>query len=97
MALNTKLDLDQSGKSVMQNVYCNMINSVFYLTANRLDIMFSACLCVRFQSSPIESHLIAITRVLDILLVPKTLVYGISKLEALISLLTEIHIMLIIR
>jgi len=34
-----------------------MIGSVLYLTATRLDIMHSVCLCARFQSDPHESHL----------------------------------------
>ena len=40
-----------------------MIGSLFYLTASRPDIMFATCLCARFQSSPIESHLNAIKRI----------------------------------
>ena len=35
-----------------------------YLTASRPDIMFSVCLCARFQSDPRESHLIAAKRIL---------------------------------
>ena len=34
-----------------------MISSLLYLTTSRLDIMFSVCLCARFQSNPKESHL----------------------------------------
>ena len=41
-----------------------MIGSLLYLTASRLDIMFSVCLCARFQSCSIESHLIAIKRII---------------------------------
>ena len=41
-----------------------MIDSLLYLTANRLDIMFSVCLCARFQSYPKESHLIAVKRII---------------------------------
>jgi hypothetical protein len=33
------------------------------LTANRPDIVFSVGLCARFQSSPKESHLVAIKRI----------------------------------
>ena len=36
-----------------------MIGSLLYLTASRPDIMFSVCLCARFQLCPKESHLIA--------------------------------------
>jgi len=41
-----------------------MIGSLFYLTANRPDIMFSVCLCARFQSSPKESHLIDVKHII---------------------------------
>ena len=41
-----------------------MINSLLYLTASRPDIMFSACLCVRFHSYPKESHLIVVKRII---------------------------------
>ena len=41
-----------------------MIGSLLYLTASRPDIMFSVCLCARFQSNPKESHLIAVKRIL---------------------------------
>ena len=41
-----------------------MIGSLLYLTASRPDIMFSVCLCARFQANPKESHLIAVKRIL---------------------------------
>ena len=34
-----------------------MIRSLLYLTASRLDIMFSVCMCARYQAFPKESHL----------------------------------------
>ena len=40
-----------------------MIGSLLYLTASRPDIMFSTCLCARFQANPKESHLIAVKRI----------------------------------
>jgi hypothetical protein len=40
-----------------------MIES-FYLTASRLDVMFSVCIYTRFQASPKESHLTAIKKIL---------------------------------
>jgi hypothetical protein len=33
-----------------------MIGSLLYLTAMRLDIQFSVCLCAHFQASPWTSH-----------------------------------------
>jgi len=40
-----------------------MIGSLLYLTASRPDILFSVCLCARFQSAPRESHLTAVKRI----------------------------------
>ncbi|GAV56658.1 hypothetical protein CFOL_v3_00200 [Cephalotus follicularis] len=62
MSITTKLDKDENGKEVDQKLYRSMIGSLLYLTASRPDIMFSVCLCARFQSSPKESHLIAVKR-----------------------------------
>jgi len=40
-----------------------MIGSLLYLTASRPDILFSVCLCTRFQSDPRESHLTDVKRI----------------------------------
>ncbi|MDQ4222828.1 hypothetical protein RBK84_00360, partial [Pseudomonas aeruginosa] len=54
------LDRDENGKNVDQKNYRSMIGSLLYLTASRLDIMMSVCLCARFQANPKESHLRAV-------------------------------------
>jgi hypothetical protein len=41
-----------------------MIGSLLYLTASRQDIIFSVCLCARYQANPKESHLVALKRIL---------------------------------
>ena len=64
MATNGHLDLDEGGKSVDQTLYRSMIGSLLYLTASSPDIMFSECMCARFQANPKESHLSAIKRIL---------------------------------
>ncbi|WVZ81156.1 hypothetical protein U9M48_028568 [Paspalum notatum var. saurae] len=64
MATNTKFDADESGIKVDQTLYRSMIGSLLYLCASRPDIMFSVCLCARFQADPRESHLIAVKRIL---------------------------------
>ncbi|GJV29486.1 retrovirus-related pol polyprotein from transposon TNT 1-94 [Tanacetum coccineum] len=51
---------DLSGKAVNETQYRGMIGSLMYLTASRLDIQFSTCLCTRYQANPKESHLIAV-------------------------------------
>ena len=64
MATTTKLDKDEQGKCVDIKLYRSMIGSLLYLTDSRPDIMFSVCLCARFQSCPKESHLIAVKRII---------------------------------
>ena len=49
MSTSTKLDKDEKGKCVDIKSYRGMIGSLLYLTASRLDIMFSVCFCARFQ------------------------------------------------
>ena len=64
MPTNGHLDLDEGGKSVDQTLYRSMIGSLLYLTASRPDIMFSVCMCARFQANPKESHISAVKRIL---------------------------------
>ena len=60
MAATTMLDTDEQGINVDIKPYRSMIGSLLYLMASKPDIMFSVCLCARFQSCPKESHLIAV-------------------------------------
>ena len=64
MAHNALLDLDEKGKNVDERQYRGMIGSLLYLTASRPDLMFSVCVCARFQSSPRESHLVLVKRII---------------------------------
>jgi hypothetical protein len=64
MPSNRLLDLDEGGKSIDQTLYRSMIGSLLYLTTSRPDIMFSVCMCARFQASPKETHLVVIKRIL---------------------------------
>jgi len=64
MPTNGHLDLDEGGKSVDQTLYRSMIGSLLYLTASRPDIMFSVCMCARFQANPKKSHISAVKRIL---------------------------------
>jgi hypothetical protein len=57
MPSNGHLDLDEGGKPVDQTLYHSMIGSLLYLTASKPDIMFSVCMCARFQACPKEPHL----------------------------------------
>ena len=64
MSATCKLDKDENGKKVDQKTYRGMIGSLLYLTTSRPDIMYSTCICARFQSDPRESHLGAVKRIL---------------------------------
>ena len=44
-----------------------MIGYLLYLTTSHPDIMFSVCLCARFQANPKESHLITVKRIMKYL------------------------------
>ncbi|KAI0488412.1 hypothetical protein KFK09_028243 [Dendrobium nobile] len=68
MGSTIQLEKYPSGKSVDQKKYRGMIGFLLYLTANRQDIMFSVCLCARFQADPKESHLTAVKRIIRYLL-----------------------------
>ena len=62
MATATKLDPDEGALVDVTN-YRGMIGSLLYLTASRLDIMYSTCLHARYQANPREPHLIAVKRI----------------------------------
>jgi hypothetical protein len=64
MGTNGSLDSDTSGNMVNQKMYRSMIGSLLYVTVSRLNVMFSVCICARFQASPRESHLKATKRIL---------------------------------
>ncbi|KAK9049378.1 hypothetical protein SSX86_031653 [Deinandra increscens subsp. villosa] len=62
-----KLNSESESEPVDQHTYRAMIGSLMYLTASRPDIMFSVCLCSRYQSDPKESHMKAVKRILKYL------------------------------
>jgi hypothetical protein len=64
MGTNGSLDSDASGNMMDQKMYRCTIGSLLYVTASRPDVMFSVCMCARFQASPRESHLKATKRIL---------------------------------
>ncbi|KAJ9545388.1 LOW QUALITY PROTEIN: hypothetical protein OSB04_025095 [Centaurea solstitialis] len=63
MSPSCALDSDPDGIAVDVTTYRGMIGSLMYLTASRPDIMFSTCLCARYQSKPKVSHLKAVKRI----------------------------------
>ncbi|GJX98132.1 retrovirus-related pol polyprotein from transposon TNT 1-94 [Tanacetum coccineum] len=63
ISIETKLMKDVEGGFVDNTKYRGMIGSLLYLTTSRPDIMFSVCLCARFQKDPKTSHLEAVKRI----------------------------------
>ncbi|GJZ30735.1 retrovirus-related pol polyprotein from transposon TNT 1-94 [Tanacetum coccineum] len=63
MSTEIKLTKDDEADSVDSSKYRGMIGTLLYLTASRPDIMFSVCLCARFQENPNTTHLEAIKRI----------------------------------
>ncbi|GJX34930.1 hypothetical protein Tco_0246487 [Tanacetum coccineum] len=63
MSMKRVITLDKCSESIDSTKYKGMIGSLLYLTASRPDIMFSVCLCARFQEDPKVSHLEAVKRV----------------------------------
>jgi hypothetical protein len=47
---STKFDMDKNGKNIYITKYRGMIGSLLYLIASKLNIIFSVCLCARFQA-----------------------------------------------
>ena len=64
MSSTCKLDKDVKGKKVDQKLYRGMIGSLLHLTANRSEIMYSTCICARFQSDPRESYLSTVKKII---------------------------------
>jgi len=83
MHASNPLSKDESSKPVDQRIYRGMIGSLLYTTTSRLDIMYSVCLCARFQSDPRVSHLKVVKRILKYLVGPLTKVYSIKKIRIL--------------
>nr|GEV48564.1 hypothetical protein [Tanacetum cinerariifolium] len=63
MSFDIKLMKDEECESIDSTKYRGMIGSLLYLTASRPDIMFSVCLCDRFQEAPKTSHREAVKRI----------------------------------
>ncbi|GKA17340.1 retrovirus-related pol polyprotein from transposon TNT 1-94 [Tanacetum coccineum] len=63
MSSETKLTKDEDEESVDNIKYHGMIGSLPYLTTSQSDIMFSVCLCARFQEDLKTSHLEAMKRI----------------------------------
>jgi len=60
---NYNMSKEESNNKVDHKLYKGMISSLLYLISSRPDILFSVCLCARFQSDPRKSHLTTVKRI----------------------------------
>jgi len=67
IAIGCYLDTDEKGANVDQTKYRRFIGSLLYLTASRPNIMFSVCLCARYQAKPKKIHYMITKRILKYL------------------------------
>ncbi|GJU04844.1 retrovirus-related pol polyprotein from transposon TNT 1-94 [Tanacetum coccineum] len=58
-----KLDEDPLRIPVDQTLFRSMVSSLMYLTASRPDLVFTVCMCARYQASPTKKHFEALKRV----------------------------------
>ena len=84
MSPTCKLNKDENGKSIDQKLYRDIIRSLFYLTISRPDIIFSICICARFQSNLKESHIFAVKRIFNYLMGTQNLGLCILNIHLLI-------------
>ncbi|KAI3672607.1 hypothetical protein L6452_38702 [Arctium lappa] len=63
METHKQIMTDLEGEDVDVHHYRSMIGSLMYLTASRPYIMFSVCVCARFQVRPKQSHFQAVKRI----------------------------------
>ena len=54
MSPTCRLDKDEDGINIDQKLYRGIFGSLLYLKASKLDILFSVCVCARFQFNPKE-------------------------------------------
>ncbi|GJT59078.1 hypothetical protein Tco_0947713 [Tanacetum coccineum] len=63
MVERSKMDEDLSEIPIDQTRYRIMVVSLMYLITSRPDLVFTVCMCFRYQSKPTKKHLEAVKRV----------------------------------
>ncbi|GJR13594.1 putative ribonuclease H-like domain-containing protein [Tanacetum coccineum] len=63
MVEKSKLDEDLQGIPVDATHYHGMIGSLMYLTSSRPDLIYTVCLCARYQAKPTKKYLNAVKRI----------------------------------
>ena len=64
MSSSCNLKEDKNGNPIEERKYRCMIGYLLYLTTSHANTMFVVCMCVFFQSSPKESHLAVVKRIM---------------------------------
>nr|GEW71584.1 retrovirus-related Pol polyprotein from transposon TNT 1-94 [Tanacetum cinerariifolium] len=59
----SKLEEDPQGKAVDHIRYRGIISTLMYLTVSRPDLVFSVCMCARYQAKPTKKHLYVVKRI----------------------------------
>ncbi|KAL3515834.1 hypothetical protein ACH5RR_022736 [Cinchona calisaya] len=59
-----KLSQDHEGKKVGCTLYKQILDTLMYLTATRLDIMYFVSLISRYMENPTKMHMLAAKRIL---------------------------------
>jgi len=54
---------EEESKQVENTQYRTMTSSLLHLSVSKPDIMFSVCLCAKFQKDPKEVHLTVVKRI----------------------------------
>ncbi|GJW08041.1 retrovirus-related pol polyprotein from transposon TNT 1-94 [Tanacetum coccineum] len=67
MVDKSKLDKDLQGKPVDPTHYCGMTGSLMYLTSSRPDLIFTVCMCARYQTKPTKKNLLTVKRIFQYL------------------------------
>lgn len=58
MSKSCSLSPELEEELAYQQQYKAIFGSIIYLITNKPDIMYSTCLCVRFQAAPKLSHIV---------------------------------------
>jgi hypothetical protein len=74
MVVGCKLSKDDISLDVDQRTYRSMIGSLLYIKASHPDIMQAVGMVGHYQSTPKQSHLVAVKRILKYL--KGTMTYG---------------------
>nr|GFA38495.1 hypothetical protein [Tanacetum cinerariifolium] len=63
MVEKSKLDEDPKEKAIDLTRYRRMIGTLMYLTSSRPDLVFTVCMCARYQAKPTEKHLYTVKQI----------------------------------